>query len=135
MLQYTTTAITGGRHFPTAATCPVVMVLSRYFSGQTTATLEYLVRIRAKVKMCPFKIKHNIMKAYGDIARRIMRPVAFGPGSPVTPRGKYCLHPLIRKLSGPQGRSGRYAHTNLLSMKAIVALLLCGPNCSPDNIT
>lgn len=43
------------------------MVLSRYFSGQTKATLAYLVRIRAKVKMYPFKIKHNTIKAYGGV--------------------------------------------------------------------
>jgi hypothetical protein len=112
------------------------MVLSRYCSGETKATLAYLVRIRAKVKMYPFKIKHNIMKTYGEAEiRRIMRLVTSRPGSLVTPRAKYCHHPLIRKLSAPQGRGGRYAHTNLLSMKGILDLLLCGLNCSLDNIT
>lgn len=48
-------------------TCFTTMVLSRSFSGQTKATLANLVRIRVKVKMYYFKIKHNTMKAYGGV--------------------------------------------------------------------
>jgi hypothetical protein len=65
--DYTSLAFYNGGPAGNMTTYFKTMVLSRSLSGQTKAPLASLVRIRVKVKMYYFKIKHNTIKAYGGV--------------------------------------------------------------------